>query len=113
MIIHKAPLFAATIDTGNATPESRNKIFHSREQHIGQHRAFEIIPEPFNQVQTRTVRRQLKNFNLIPMFSKPLLPDRLSMMKSPVATDQMNLSPGIDGDQGNQKDKKNIRTFYN
>lgn len=96
MIKHKSHLFAVTIDTGNTTTKGRDQIIYTDKQHIGQYRAFEVTPEPFNQVQARTIRRQPEDFDLIPMRSEPLM-DCLGMMKPPIVTDQTNLSPGIGG----------------
>jgi len=105
MIKYKSHLLSLTIDTGNAMSESSNQISHRREQHIGQHRAFEVTPETFNQVQTRTIRRQPEHGDLIPMCSEPLT-DGFGMVKSPIVTNKANLSPSISGHQSHQKEKK-------
>ena len=110
MIKHESHLFAVAIDTGNTTPESNHQVLYIGEEHIGQHGAFKVAPETFNQVQAWTIRWQPEHFDLIPMRSEPLV-DSLGMMKPPVVTDQTNLLSGIRGYQGNQKDKKILATF--
>ena len=84
-IKHQSHLVAATIDTGNATPKSGFQILYAGKQQVGQHRAFRMVPQPFNQVQARTIWRQPEDFDLIPMRSEPL-PDGLGLMKPPIAT---------------------------
>ena len=111
MIKYKSHLLAVTIDTGNTMSESSNQVFHRREQHIGQHRAFEVTPETFNQIQARTIRRQPENGDLIPMCSETLL-NGLGMVKSPIVTNQTNPWPGISGQQGHQKKEESSDRFW-
>jgi hypothetical protein len=105
VIKYKPHLLTVTIDTGNPMPESSKQIFHPRKQHVSQHDAFEMAPQPFDHIQARTIWRQPEYLDLVPMCSEPL-PDRLGLVKPPIVTDQTNLSPSISADQGHQKGKK-------
>lgn len=67
MIKHKFHLVAASIATSNTTVKSGYQILYAGKQHVSQHHAFKMIPQPFAQVQARTVRRQPEDVDLVPM----------------------------------------------
>jgi len=108
MIKHKSHLVAA--DPGNALAKSSYQIRHSGKQHIGQDRAFEMSPESFNHIKSRTIWRQPERPNVVTMGFEPL-PHRFGLMKPPVVADQPNLSASIGSYQNDQEGKKVLSTF--
>ena len=105
MLEDEVHFVSMAVDAGEAAAKRGDQIVHRDKQHVGQYRPFDMTPQPFDHVQARAIRRQPEDVDLVPMRSEPL-PDSLGLMKPPIVTDQTNLSPGISGDQGHQKDKK-------
>jgi hypothetical protein len=107
---HESHLVAVTINPSNATAKSSHQILHCGKQHIRQDRALQMPPQPFDHIQSRTIRWQPEQLNLIPMRLEPL-PHRFGFMKPPVVTDQPNLPASIRGCQGDQEGKEVLPAF--
>jgi len=69
-----------------------------------------MTPQPFDHAQVRTVQRQPKDLDLIPVRLEPLQ-HSFGLMKRPVIADQTNLSASISGYQRYQKCKKVLAAF--
>ena len=95
MIEHESHFIAAAINASDTSAECLGQVIYVSEQNIGQDGAFEMAPQPFDEIQARTIRRQPVNLDLLAVRRQPFV-HRLGMMKTPVVTYQADFSPGID-----------------
>jgi len=58
MIEHEPHPVAVAVDSGNAAAECLHQVIEGREQDVGQDGPFQMAPQAFDPVQTRTIRRQ-------------------------------------------------------
>ena len=102
MIEHESHPIPVTVDSCDASLEGGDEIVQGPEQHVGQGRAFQVAPEPLNQVEAGTIGRQPEHGDLVGMSLQPRS-NRLGMMEASVVADQTDLSSGIGCRQGHQE----------
>ena len=110
MVEDETHFVSMTVDAKNASAKSRDEIVHRGKQDIGQHGAFEMSPETFDQVQARTIRRQPEDFDAVPVHFEPA-PYRLGLMEPGIVADQTHLPSGIGRDQDAQEQQKVLSAF--
>ena len=96
MIEHKAHFAAMAVDLADASAERGDQVVHRLEQHVGDDGAFQVAPQPLDQVQAWTVRRQPIDLDLVFVCDQPLL-DGLGAVKAAVVADQTHFAAGVGG----------------
>jgi len=96
MIKDEVHFISMAVDAGNAAAKRSDQIVHRDKQYVGQDRTLVMTPQPFYHVQARTVWRQPKHLDLIPVRLEPLQ-HRFGLMKPSIIADQPNLSASISG----------------
>lgn len=102
MIKYESHMITMSVNTTDAAPEGGNQIIHRTEQNVGQYRTFQMAPQPFDQIQVRTVRRQPENAESVGILRQERF-HRLGMVKASIVADQTNLMTGIGFQQNRQK----------
>ena len=105
MVKNEAHFISSAIDPAYTSAKCGNQITHRLKQHIGQHSPFEVSPQPFDKVQTRTIRWQPEYLNETSVGPEPF-PNRPCMVKSSVVAHQPDFSSSISFDQHNQKSQE-------
>ena len=83
MVEYESHSVAVAVDLADAPAEGGDQIVHRLKQYVGQHGSFQVSPQPLDQVQTRTVRRQPVDFDLIAVLGEPQ-PNSLGAMAESV-----------------------------
>ncbi len=94
VVEHKAHGVTFAVEALDSLMKCSHQIVEGPVEHIGQHGTFYVSPQPFNQVQTWTIRGQPVDVDLMPMlFQKPT--HRLSVMKATIVTNHSDSPPPI------------------
>jgi hypothetical protein len=94
VVEHESHLITTSVDSRDTTSESGDQVVERLVQPIRQDGAFQVAPQPLDQVQARTVGGQPVNPNLPAVLLEPL-PYSISVMKPTVVTNQANLATRI------------------
>jgi hypothetical protein len=110
VVEHEAHALAVARHASHSLAEGGDPVGQAFVQDVGQHRAFEVTPEPFDQVEARRVWRQPVDLDPIAVLCEPLL-DRLGGVESPVVADQQNLLAQVLRQQRHQKRQEGRTAF--
>jgi hypothetical protein len=111
MVKHKSHSISMPVEAGDAFSTRGDEVVDGLKQDIGQHGAFQMSPQAFDEVQTRGVRRQPEHGDLIGVSLQPGI-DRLGMMKSSVVAHQTNPAARVGGHQRDkERDKLRAALF--
>lgn len=102
MVEHESHFVSMAVDPGDAVAKRGHQVIDRPEQHVGQDGSFQMAPQPFDQVETRAVRRQPEDGDLIGMLGQER-PHRLRVMETSVVADEANLPAGIGSQQDDQE----------
>ena len=102
MVEHESHLISVAVDGSNAMDEGAHQIVDPGEQHIGQCSSLQVAPQPLDEIQIGTVRRQPVDFDPMPMTVQPILHGS-GMVISGVVADQPNLASPIGPQERGQK----------
>jgi hypothetical protein len=91
---HEIHLIATSVDSRDTKPEGGDQVVERLVQPIRQDGAFQVAPQPLDQVQARTVGGQPVNPDLPAVLLEPL-PYSVSVMKPTVVTNQANLATRV------------------
>ncbi len=105
MVEHEAHSVTVPIDSANTLAERRDQIPQVLEQDVRQDCPLEMAPQPFDEVQARTVRRQPVDRDPVGVGLQPLL-DCPRVMEPAIVAYQADLATGVCLDEGNQEDQE-------
>jgi len=98
----EAEFVLAGVDGSDSGPKRTDKFRHAREERVGQHRAFQMAPQAFNQIQIGTVWRKPVDLDPPPVSVQPV-EDGSSLVVSGVVADQSDLATRVDPKQSHQE----------
>jgi len=105
---HKPHGVAFAIEALDSFVERGDQIVECPIEHIGQYRPFQVTPQPFNEIEARTVWREPVDPDLMTMFFQKRS-DRVSVMKSTVVAHQAD-SPPLIGQQQCRQERDEVGT---
>src|ERR1700722_7485054 len=94
VVEHESHTIVMAINSSDAALKGRLEIFQTVEEHIGNHGAFQMSPEPLDQIQAWRIRRQPEDLDAVAMFRQPT-PDSLGVVEAAVVADQADLAAGV------------------
>src|SRR5258705_13133281 len=94
VVDHESHAFALTVNSSDTPPKGRLEVIETVEEHIGNYRAFQMSPEPLDQIQARRVRRQPEDLDAVAMLHQPT-PDSFGVVEAAVVADQADLASGV------------------
>ena len=105
MIKHKSHMVSMTVNTTDAASEGGNQVIHCVKQDVCQYRSLNVTPQPFDQIQVRTVRRQPENLQSVAVVGQECF-DRFAVVKTSIVAHQTNLATAIGLQQDGKKSNK-------
>src|SRR5436190_19696702 len=105
MVVHESHCVAFAGQAPNALPEGGDEVVQAVVQDVGEHGAFEVSPQPLNQVQAGAVGRQPVDGDLLAMLLQPGL-NRFRGVEAAVVADQDDLLSHVLLDQGHQENQE-------
>ena len=105
MVKHEAHSVTVSIDSADALTECHDQVAKGFKQDVGQDSAFQVAPQPLDQVQTWAVRRQPVDRDPVGIGLEPLL-DCACAVEPSVVAHQANLATGVRLDQGDEEDQE-------
>src|ERR1700733_9812416 len=94
VIEHESHAFALPVNSSDASLEGRLEIVQTVEEHVGNYRAFQMSPEPLDQIQAGRVRRQPTDLDPVALLRQPTL-HGFGVMEAAIVADQADLASGI------------------
>jgi hypothetical protein len=102
VVEHESHEVPATVNSSDASLKGCLEIVQTMEEHVGKYRAFQMPPEPLEQIQVRRVRGQPEDLDAVALLRQPL-PDGLGVVEAAVVADQTDLASGVSREQCHQE----------